>query len=123
MFLPPVQISIEALDDLVDLNDGDVAFPLIKLDVQGFECRVIDGMKKVLGAASSVKSEAEPKLLGVNGCSVEGMLRRFRDAGFADTELDKTGDILARRFSRRQGSVVDRHRYQKSINKLSEDVS
>mmetsp|Transcript_24761 Transcript_24761/g.53598 ORF Transcript_24761/g.53598 Transcript_24761/m.53598 type:complete len:357 (+) Transcript_24761:188-1258(+) len=117
MFLPPVQISVEALDDLIDLNDGDVAFPLIKMDVQGFECRVIDGMRKVLGATSSVKSEAESKLLAANGCSVEGMLQRLRDARFADTELDKSGDILARKYSRRKGSFLDRHRYQKSVNK------
>mmetsp|Transcript_20173 Transcript_20173/g.44039 ORF Transcript_20173/g.44039 Transcript_20173/m.44039 type:complete len:108 (+) Transcript_20173:609-932(+) len=71
------------------------------MDAQGFECRILDGMKKVLAATETVRTEAGPRLLQMQGCSTGGMLDRLKTSGFAIDPMEKEGpqDVFARRSS------------------------
>jgi len=57
---------------------------LIKMDVQGYECNVIDGGLEMFRAAKGIKTEVALRWLEGQGCSGEGLLQRIEKAGFHD---------------------------------------
>ena len=59
------------------------------MDVQGFECHVLDGMKALLLHVHRIKTEMDNHFLIPMGCSGEGMAERLRP----DFDLDRSGTI------------------------------
>ena len=79
-FLAPIQVSVERLDSL--LNSNSVTIPLFKMDIQGFECRALDGMTSLLSRIDTIRTEVAPPFLLEQGCSPEGLKSRFTNNGF-----------------------------------------
>ncbi len=97
-----VDIDIVALDDVLD---GPVN--LVKIDVQGFEAKVLDGMSSLLARSPQLAMLVEfcPALLLEAGTQPHELIERLRDHGFALFEVDGdaaairgvvAGDLLAR---------------------------
>jgi FkbM family methyltransferase len=81
-FHKPIKIRIERLDSILDTNNPGWNAPLLKIDAQGFECRIMDGMGAVLDRIRAIGTEiAQAWLLG-QGCSDAGYFDRLRAAGF-----------------------------------------
>ena len=55
---------------------------LMKLDAQGFECRVLDGMRQLLerGQVHALKTEVSRRHLQAQGCSEAELLERLRQS-------------------------------------------
>ncbi len=84
----PVDIFVERIDSV--LSD-DVSIPLMKLDAQGFECNILDGISPVIAAnINQIKFEIAQKWLGQQGCT--NLLPRLRNLGFVVTE--STGKVI-----------------------------
>jgi FkbM family methyltransferase len=80
-FLPPIPIQVEKLDDLLDTSHINAG--LMKLDAQGFECYIVNGMPDVLNKVFQVKYESyEKQLSSFEGCSGEIVWDKFRSRGF-----------------------------------------
>jgi hypothetical protein len=56
------------------------------MDVQGFECFVVDGMRRIMKNTNTIQFEVDDELLArfVNGkaCSGSRLVRKIQDAGF-----------------------------------------
>jgi FkbM family methyltransferase len=81
-FFDPISIRIERLDSILNTNNPGWNVPLLKIDAQGFECRIMDGMYTVLGRIGAVATEVAQHWLVGQGCSDVGYLDRLRTAGF-----------------------------------------
>ena len=73
------EVHVERLDSILDAKNLHI--PLVKLDVQGFECHVMEGMgSEIAQTINTIKFEfATPWLDGQN-CS--NLLSRMREFGF-----------------------------------------
>ena len=71
--IPAEMIPVEKLDELVS---GRVR--LVKLDAQGFECNILDGMQLLLNMTERLTTELEQSSLVRNGCSRKGLLARLQ---------------------------------------------
>jgi FkbM family methyltransferase len=81
-FLPPISIQVETLDSIFE-STKDLDVFLMKMDVQGFECYVVDGGRKVLSHTTTIKTELEAgKLRGHDGCSETILVDKLVGAGF-----------------------------------------
>jgi FkbM family methyltransferase len=100
-FLPPIPIRVEPLDDI--LKDSTTVH-LMKMDAQGFECYIYEGMKKVLQKTRTVFFELEKTVLnGFDRCSPQVLWDSFIRSGFemhvggpgrkATTEMPERGKI------------------------------
>jgi FkbM family methyltransferase len=88
-FSEPVDIFIERIDSILT---HDVSVPLMKLDAQGFECQILDGMSSETAANIHViKFEQDSEKLKQQGCM--DLLPRLRSYGFAITDTE--GEIIA----------------------------
>jgi FkbM family methyltransferase len=91
-FLDGIPISLERLDHVFEEVDLEkLTIPVVKMDVQGFECRVLYGGKRVFGIAKSIKTEMAEKWLEGAGCSGDGLLQRIHDLNFNITGNE--GDV------------------------------
>jgi len=70
-------INVERLDSILD---RDVDVKLMKMDAQGFECNILDGMGDFGKNIEAVKFEWAPKWLDGQNCT--DLLPRFRKYGF-----------------------------------------
>jgi FkbM family methyltransferase len=70
-------INVERLDSILD---RDVDVKLMKMDAQGFECNILDGMGDFGKNVEAVKFEWAPKWLDGQNCT--DLLPRFRKYGF-----------------------------------------
>ena len=59
-----------------------LSIKLMKLDAQGFECRVLDGMRQLLerGQVHALKTEVSRRHLQAQGCSEAELLERLRQS-------------------------------------------
>jgi len=79
-FLPPMNIRVEPLDSII--KESTVVH-LIKMDAQGFECYIFDGMKQMLQRTRTVFFELERKVLnGFEKCSPQVLWDKFLAAKF-----------------------------------------
>lgn len=75
-------VYVKRLNDVLDLDNVNV--PLLKLDSQGFECKILEGMgKNIAGKIDSIKFEFAKKWLDGQKC--EDLLPRLRKYGFQVT--------------------------------------
>ena len=84
--LAPIPIQLERLDNILPgynkQNKNNKAIRLIKMDVQGFECNVMDAGMGVFQSARALKTEVAKPFLDAQNCSVDGLLERIEAAGF-----------------------------------------
>jgi FkbM family methyltransferase len=93
-FFDPMPIHVERLDDVLTLA-GAAEVSLMKLDAQGFECYIIDGMGAVLHRTQAIKAEvAYHWLSNFEGCSDAIMLDKLRSYDFDIFEGNRL-DFLA----------------------------
>jgi FkbM family methyltransferase len=82
-FLAPISIRIERIDSILDTDNLGWNVPLMKMDAQGFECFILDGMGgAVLKRISTIATEMADKWLTAQGCSNAGLANRMRAADF-----------------------------------------
>jgi len=86
----PVDIYIERMDAILSHN---ISIPLVKLDAQGFECQILDGMAHETAAdIHQIKFEFAMEWLKQHNCT--DLLPRLRNFGFNITD-DKGGPIAS----------------------------
>lgn len=74
------EIHIEPLSAILDANSG-MDVPLVKLDAQGFECQILQGIDPPLAKTiSKIKLEVAPKWLRQQGCL--DLYQGFEKLGF-----------------------------------------
>jgi hypothetical protein len=102
-------IQVERLDDLIEGTSK-----LMKLDAQGFECNIVDGMPNLLSKASRIFTEVEGHNLERSGCSRDGYMGRFETANFQLKRYRAIGLVDVPRSSRdismvacRQGDLCE----------------
>jgi len=79
---PPIPIQIERLDTNFNTDSDAWNIPLMKMDAQRFECRILDGMGEVYDFLAMVSTELASDWLIGQGYSVRGLLDRLRAASF-----------------------------------------
>lgn len=91
-FRKSIPIAIERLDDLIDVTQlqspgnqaassrEDFQLSQIKMDAQGFECFIMDGMPQVLSRSHLVKAELAEKWLTSFNCSSAIFVNKLRQA-------------------------------------------
>ena len=75
-----VNVPIRRADDSLPEDLGPRT--LIKIDAEGYECKVLEGMKNVLRKHPAVITEVEPDILKSAGSSTEELWKRMVDAGY-----------------------------------------
>lgn len=79
------EVYVDRLDSI--LNTDELHIPLVKMDAQGYECKVLAGMgDKIARRIDVIKFGFESKWLRAKGC-VDLLLPMFRTYGF-ETYLD-----------------------------------
>jgi len=85
----PQPIQVQRLDDVLwPLESREITLPpsiaLMKIDVEGFECEVLRGMRSLLGARAvqAIKIEVFETLLRLQGCSALELRKLLAEAGF-----------------------------------------
>lgn len=76
-------VHIERLDSILNFDEGNGMFhvPLMKLDAQGYECKILEGMGTgIAKQISTIKFEYERNLLQAQNCS--NLIPRLRAFGF-----------------------------------------
>jgi FkbM family methyltransferase len=81
-FLKPIPIRIERIDSILDTDNAGWNVPLMKMDSQGFECRIMDGGGAVLERIGTIATEMANRWLTAQGCSDAGLVERMRAADF-----------------------------------------
>jgi FkbM family methyltransferase len=83
-FLEPIPIRVERLDSILNTNNQGWNVPVMKVDAQGFECRIMDGMGAVLDCdrITAIGTEISHSHLVGQGCSDVVYLDKLRAAGF-----------------------------------------
>ena len=78
-------VSVEPLDNILPLSD--IYIPVVKIDVQGFECKVLRGMERFLQSlpptVSSVFTEVEKRYLKAAGCKSEEIFHHLKNAQYS----------------------------------------
>jgi FkbM family methyltransferase len=82
-----------ALDDVARERGVDF-IDLVKLDVEGYECAVVEGARHLLasGRIAAIFLEVIPVLLERQHTSVEALLSRLADFGYVVCDLRPTGE-------------------------------
>jgi FkbM family methyltransferase len=89
--MDPVYMYIERFDSIFS---DQTHIPLVKLDVQGFECQVLDGMSQgVVNNIQQVKFENEKIFLEAHGCV--DLVSRFQSLGFTLKKCDHCINSIA----------------------------
>ncbi|KAL3935895.1 MAG: hypothetical protein SGBAC_008674 [Bacillariaceae sp.] len=79
-FKRSIQVPVESLDSVLTSKKEDIA--LLKLHAQGHECKVLDGMPKLLPHIKAIHTEIYKNSLELQGCSADGYTKRLETVGF-----------------------------------------
>lgn len=86
--MKPVDIFIERIDSILSHS---VSVPLMKLDAQGFECQILDGMSPEIATnIHQIKFELAENWLRQQGCM--DLLPRLRNFGYVIN--NEKGDVI-----------------------------
>ena len=77
-FYDSVSIQALRLDDIL----GNVHFSVMKMDVQGYECRALEGMNKIISNMRTIKFEVANRWLLAQGCSDVTLFEKLKSFGF-----------------------------------------
>jgi FkbM family methyltransferase len=83
-FHDPIPIRIERLDSILNTAIAEPwNVPVMKMDAEGFECNIMDGMGEAVSKRIiSIKTELAPDHLSRQGCSGVGLIDRMGAAQF-----------------------------------------
>merc|ERR1712157_15039 len=82
----PESVHIERLDSILDSKKFNV--PVMKIDVEGFECNVIDGMGSILtDSVHIIHAEVFGDDLERFSCSSDDYMKKLQAANFDITPL------------------------------------
>lgn len=86
-FHDPIPISIEPLDSILFPEEAGhdeslMTVSLMKIDAQGLECQIMDGMPKTLMHTRLITGEVAGKWLRGQGCKVSEYMAKLSNAGF-----------------------------------------
>lgn len=86
-------VAVEPLDSILASNTN---IRVIKIDVQGFECKVLRGMKNFLSTStiSSLFTEVEDRYLKAAGCTPKEMFNHLKNSNFSIYEDDSESPIF-----------------------------
>jgi FkbM family methyltransferase len=88
-------IEVRKLDSVLSAHafSRSSSISIIKVDVQGFECRALSGMASIAqaGAISTMSIEIANGWLSAQGCSAKDALKQMRSLGF---QLDPRWDTV-----------------------------
>ena len=102
-------VAVERLDTILDPQH--IHIPLMKMDAQGFECNIMEGMGDAIAdTIEEIKFEYAKKWLTAHGCS--DLLKRFRDFEF---DLYDTGNLITSEKVSFQLSEMMAKKKQKTI--------
>lgn len=115
---PKITVTARPADDVLK-ESGIDSVDFIKIDVQGFEASVIDGLQNTLAQSKKLTLLAEfwPKGLSDAGSDPKEFLERLRDHGLQLHELTPKGELvelndfdnlIARHQGRRYTNIVGR---------------
>jgi len=115
---PKITVTARPADDVLK-ESGIDSVDFIKIDVQGFEASVINGLQNTLAQSKKLTLLAEfwPKGLSDAGSDPKGFLERLRDHGLQLHELTPKGELvelddfdnlIARHQGRRYTNIVGR---------------
>eukprot|EP00526_Cylindrotheca_closterium_P013750 CAMPEP_0113658828 /NCGR_PEP_ID=MMETSP0017_2-20120614/31992_1 /TAXON_ID=2856 /ORGANISM="Cylindrotheca closterium" /LENGTH=347 /DNA_ID=CAMNT_0000573257 /DNA_START=101 /DNA_END=1145 /DNA_ORIENTATION=- /assembly_acc=CAM_ASM_000147 len=87
-----VQVPVESLDNVITAvsEEGlseDIA--LMKLHAQGHECKVLDGMPKLLPHIKAIHTEIYKTSLVLQGCSADDYMKKIGNVGFEIQHKEK----------------------------------
>jgi FkbM family methyltransferase len=91
----PIDVECIRLDDYLAAEEPGSVVDIIKMDVQGFEGHVIEGLEKTLQCSPRLKILMEfwPEGLSSAGTDPLDLLERFERSGLALFELKSDGDV------------------------------
>lgn len=100
----PLPIRVQPLDSLLPRVAGQAPIRLMKLDVQGFECKVIKGALQLLmaGTVQTIIAELSEALLLQHECSAFRLKRLLTRVGFnivRETRVTRAEWLLVARLS------------------------
>jgi FkbM family methyltransferase len=81
-FYSPISVQIESLDTILNTDNNDWNIPLMRMDAQGLECHILDGMGSVFDFLAMISSELVSDWRSGQDCSNAGILDRLRAASF-----------------------------------------
>ena len=72
---------MECLDDIfkTDDNNSNVVTPLVKMDIQGCECKALSGMPNLLKSVHTITTEADKFWKTGQGCLPENLKNHLGD--------------------------------------------
>lgn len=73
-------VEVAPLDEVYFLESR--RFPVVKMDVQGFECRALRGMRALLRTTHTLRVELADRWLRAQGCSVPEALALLHELNF-----------------------------------------
>jgi FkbM family methyltransferase len=76
-------IMMRRLDDIAATDAESAHHPFLKLDIQGFEHRAIEGAAGILDRIAGVQVELDLTPLYEGGLLIEDMIARLRELGFS----------------------------------------
>jgi len=77
-FLKPLPIPIEVMDELLDASRANIQ--LVKMDSQGYECYIVQGMRQFLKRTKTILFELEKIMLrSFPSCSETVLWNEFKD--------------------------------------------
>jgi FkbM family methyltransferase len=87
----PVTVETRRLDDLIEHVD------VVKIDVEGAEVAVLDGMRRIVSAGRpmTIVAECNPDGLAAMGTSPEALVGRLEAHGFTVSQIDEQTGGLA----------------------------
>ena len=85
-FIEPVKVCVERIDDIFSGNN--IIIPLVKLDIQGYECKALSGMQNLLKSARIVTTEVDKIMEKSFGCSQQAIAEQSAEY---DIQFDRQG--------------------------------
>jgi len=78
VFHKSLSIQTQRLDDIL----GNVHFLAMKMDVQGYECRALEGMNRIISNMRTIKFKVANRWLLAQGCSDITLFEKLKSFGF-----------------------------------------
>ena len=90
-----IKVECVRLDDELP---SKIKVSLIKMDIEGSEWRVLNGMPRILSTCAHVITEFDPTALRATGGDPIEFLRAFKTAGYAIRRIDSGEEVDPNRF-------------------------
>jgi len=106
VFHKSLSIQTQKLDDIL----GNVHFLAMKMDVQGYECRALEGMNRIISNMRTIKFKVANRWLLAQGCSDITLFEKLKSFGF---DIYHGNGILHKPIARDVYDLVARNKVPK----------